>query len=135
MFTRRRLVRLVASKGIKDRAMAFGDKIFHVLGLSCLGSAVFLMVYVFYHVALYGGIICIEPNLFIVAWEVGMTALAVVYFGYVFSKTLMKHLSLPHSDSQTHKHTSTLDNKKEARQRAVTYKKRTRQHGEAGNDL
>jgi len=66
------------------------SKVFHVLGLSCLGSAVFLMIYVFYHVVVYGGIICVEPNLFIVACEVAMSVIAVVYFGYVFGKTLMK---------------------------------------------
>jgi len=92
--------------------MAFKNDVFHVLGLSCLGSAVFLMVYIFYHVALYGGIICIEPNLFIVACEVGMTALAVIYFGYVFSKTLFRHLSIPRSDSRFCTRDLTLNNKK-----------------------
>ena len=70
--------------------MSLKDKAFHTLGLSCLGSAVFLMVYVFYNVALYGGIICEESNLFIVVCEVGMTGIAVIYFGYVLSKTLTK---------------------------------------------
>ena len=72
------------------RAMSVESKVFHILGLSCLGSAVFLMVYVFYHVVLYGGIICVESNLFIVGVETGMTVLAVVYFGYIFGKTLRK---------------------------------------------
>lgn len=55
-----------------------------------MGSAVFLMAYIFFNIAFYGGIICEEQNLFIVAWEVGMTGIAVVYFGYIFSKTLTK---------------------------------------------
>ena len=70
--------------------MSIKNKVFHVLGLSCLGSAVFLMAYVFYHIVLYGGIVCVEPNVLMVACELGMTIQAVVYFGYIFNKTLRK---------------------------------------------
>ena len=80
----------VIAQGGQRAEMLSKGKVFHILGLSCLGSAVFLMAYIFFNIAFYGGIICEEQNLFIVAWEVGMTGIAVVYFGYIFSKTLTK---------------------------------------------
>lgn len=117
-------MRLTLLKEIADIAMAFKNDVFHVLGLSCLGSAVFLMVYIFYHVALYGGIICIEQNLFIVTCEVGMTALAVIYFSYVFSKTLIRHLAITRSNSRFCTRNLTLNNKK--RRSPTSYNARER---------
>ena len=70
---------------------AIGKKlrfIFHSLGLSCLGGAIFLQIIVFAGIANSGYFIATENNPTILILEVGLTAFASIYFVYVYQRLM-----------------------------------------------
>ena len=62
--------------------------LFHTLGLSCIGGAIFLQVLVFTGIAQQGYFTAVEQNVLILTCEVGLTVFAVVYFVYVYQRLI-----------------------------------------------
>ncbi len=60
--------------------------LFHSLGLSCLGGAIFLQVLVFTDILQRGYFRAVEENLAVLSFEILLTAFALVYFLYIFQK-------------------------------------------------
>ncbi len=56
----------------------------HVLGLSSIASALFLQTTVFTSIAQNGYFRGVESNRVILSSEIGLTAFAIAYFGYMF---------------------------------------------------
>jgi hypothetical protein len=54
------------------------------MGLSCIGGAIFLQVLVFTDILQHGYFMAIENNLAILTFEIGLTAFALIYFGYMY---------------------------------------------------
>ena len=68
-----------------SRKMRF---IFHSLGLSCLGGAIFLQILVFADILQHGYFMAVEQNTAILAFEVALTAFAVIYFLYIYQRLM-----------------------------------------------
>jgi hypothetical protein len=62
--------------------------LFHSLGLSCLGGAIFLQVLVFSDILQRGYFRAVEGNLAILSFEILLTAFALVYFVYIYQKLI-----------------------------------------------
>jgi hypothetical protein len=62
--------------------------VFHSLGLSCLGGAIFLQILVFADILQHGYFMAVEQNPAILAFEVGLTGFAAVYFGYIYLRQM-----------------------------------------------
>jgi len=60
--------------------------ILHILGLSCLGGAIFLEILVFTGIVQRGYFMAVESNTFILALETVLTAFAFVYFIYIYQR-------------------------------------------------
>jgi hypothetical protein len=58
--------------------------IFHSLGLSCLGGAVFLQILVFKDIVQQGYFMGIEKNPFILQLEIALTVFAVIYLVHLY---------------------------------------------------
>jgi len=58
--------------------------VFHSLGLSCLGGAVFLQVLVFKDIATQGYFMGVERNPAILLFEVGLTVFGAVYLLHLY---------------------------------------------------
>jgi hypothetical protein len=58
----------------------------HILGLSCLGGAIFLEILVFSDIVQRGYFMAVEGNTFILVLETVLTAVASVYFMYIYQK-------------------------------------------------
>ena len=58
--------------------------IFHSLGLSCLGGAVFLQILVFKDIVQQGYFVGIEKNPVILQLEVALTVFAVIYLVHLY---------------------------------------------------
>ncbi|MGB9741358.1 MAG: hypothetical protein ACP5IM_06715 [Candidatus Bathyarchaeia archaeon] len=58
--------------------------LFHILGLSCLGGAVFLQILVFTDILQHGYFVAIEKNPAILMLELILTAFALIYFIYIY---------------------------------------------------
>jgi len=58
----------------------------HILGLSCLGGAIFLEILVFSDIVQRGYFMAVEGNTFILVLETVLTAVAFVYFIYIYQK-------------------------------------------------
>jgi hypothetical protein len=70
---------------------AFNRKIrfvFHSLGLSCLGGAIFLQGLVFADILQHGYFMAVEQNPAILAFEVALTGFAVIYFIYIYQRLM-----------------------------------------------
>lgn len=65
----------------QDRRM---QTLFHTLGLSCLGGAIFLQALVFADILQRGRFTAVENNPTILAFEIGLTTFAVIYFVYMY---------------------------------------------------
>jgi len=61
---------------------------FHSLGLSCLGGAIFLQILVFTGILQQGYFMAVEQNPAILAFEVSLTAFAVIYFLYIYQRLM-----------------------------------------------
>jgi hypothetical protein len=62
--------------------------LFHTLGLSCLGGAIFLQTLVFAGIVQQGYFMAIEQNSTILSLEVALTVFAIVYFVYIYQRLL-----------------------------------------------
>ena len=60
--------------------------LFHTLGLSCLGGAIFLQTLVFADIATHGYFVAVEHNTFILTSEIALTAFSLVYFAFIFQR-------------------------------------------------
>jgi len=58
--------------------------LFHSLGLSCLGGAVFLQILVFKDIVQQGYFFGVEHNPFIRQFELGLTIFALIYLAYLY---------------------------------------------------
>jgi hypothetical protein len=68
-----------------SRRMRF---VFHSLGLSCLGGAIFLQALVFADIVRNGYFMAIEQNPAILALEVALTIFAAAYFIYIYQRLM-----------------------------------------------
>jgi hypothetical protein len=68
-----------------SRRMRF---VFHSLGLSCLGGAIFLQILVFTDILQHGYFMAVEQNPAILAFEVALTGFAVIYFIYIYQRLM-----------------------------------------------
>jgi hypothetical protein len=62
--------------------------LFHMLGLSCLGGAIFLQALVFAGIVQQGYFMAIEQNTMILSFEVVLTVFAIVYFAYIYQRLI-----------------------------------------------
>lgn len=71
-----------------DRRIQF---IFHSLGLSCVGSAIFLQILVFANILQKGYFSAFEQNIVILTIEIILSGFAAIYFVYIYQR-LMRQL-------------------------------------------
>ena len=60
--------------------------LFHTLGLSCLGGAIFLQVLVFTDIVTHGYFMAVEKNPAILSFEILLTGFSLVYFAYMYQR-------------------------------------------------
>ena len=60
--------------------------LFHTLGLSCLGGAIFLQILVFTDILQHGYFMAVENNPAILIFEIFLTVFALVYFVYMYQR-------------------------------------------------
>ncbi|RLI40617.1 hypothetical protein DRO59_08870 [Candidatus Bathyarchaeota archaeon] len=60
--------------------------LFHSLGLSCLGGAIFLQILVFTDILQHGYFMAVENNPAILAFEIVLTFFALIYFVYMYQR-------------------------------------------------
>jgi hypothetical protein len=60
--------------------------IFHSLGLSCVGGALFLEILVFADILQHGYFMAVEKNTSILAFEICLTAFSLLYFVYMYQR-------------------------------------------------
>jgi hypothetical protein len=60
--------------------------LFHTLGLSCLGGAIFLQILVFTDISQHGYFIAAENNPAILIFEIVLTFFALIYFVYIYQR-------------------------------------------------
>jgi hypothetical protein len=60
--------------------------LFHTLGLSCLGGAIFLQVLVFTDILQHGYFMAVENNPTILSFEILLTVFSAVYFVYMYQR-------------------------------------------------
>ncbi len=58
--------------------------LFHSLGLSCLGGAIFLQILVFSDIFRHGYFMAVERNPAILGFEIVLTVFASVYFVFIY---------------------------------------------------
>jgi hypothetical protein len=62
--------------------------LFHTLGLSCLGGAIFLQTLVFADILQHGYFMAVEQNQAVLTFEVVLTGFALVYFIYIYQRLM-----------------------------------------------
>ncbi len=62
--------------------------VFHCLGISCTGGAIFLQILTFASIFYQGYFWAVEKNPAILSIEIGLTAFALVYFIYVYQRII-----------------------------------------------
>lgn len=62
--------------------------LFHTLGLSCLGGAIFLQALVFSGIVEQGYFMATEKNMMILSFEVVLTLFAIIYFVYIYQRLI-----------------------------------------------
>jgi len=60
--------------------------LFHSIGLSCLGGAIFLQILVFTDILQHGYFIAVENNPTILIFEILLTAFSLIYFIYMYQR-------------------------------------------------
>jgi hypothetical protein len=60
--------------------------IFHIVGLSCFGGAIFLQLLVFTDILQRGYFMAVETNPVILAFEIALTAFSLIYFLYTYQR-------------------------------------------------
>jgi hypothetical protein len=78
--------------------------LFHTLGISCLGGAVFLEALVFSDILQHGYFYAMETEPFILTLELLLTIYTAIYLAYMFYR-LMKRLELTRNATVTPRHT------------------------------
>jgi hypothetical protein len=58
--------------------------IFHSLGLSCVGGAIFLQILMFSDILQQGYFTAVEQNPTILTFEIALTAFTLIYFIYIY---------------------------------------------------
>jgi hypothetical protein len=76
------MIPLVAA--LKQKLSRRIKQIIHSLGFSCLGGALFLQILVFVDILQQGYFMAVEHNQIVLAFEVGLTAFALIYFIYIY---------------------------------------------------
>ncbi|MDI6905196.1 MAG: hypothetical protein QMD13_06900 [Candidatus Bathyarchaeia archaeon] len=75
---------------IKMKANAKLDRrilvLFHSLGLSCVGGAIFLQILVFVDILQHGYFMAVENNPAILTFEIVLTVFALIYFIYIYQR-------------------------------------------------
>ena len=66
-----------------DRRM---QVLFHTLGLSCLGGAIFLQFLVFTDIVTHGYFMAVEKNPAILAFKVLLTVFSIIYFVFIYQR-------------------------------------------------
>jgi hypothetical protein len=75
---------IMSSKTTKqDRRM---HALFHTLGLSCLGGAIFLQILVFTDILTHGYFMAVENNPAILTFEMILTGFSFIYFIYMYQR-------------------------------------------------
>lgn len=69
--------------GRMDRRM---QVLFHTLGLSCLGGAIFLQLLVFTDILTHGYFMAVEKNPAILAFEVLLAVFSLAYFVFIYQR-------------------------------------------------
>jgi len=62
--------------------------VFHGLGLSCIGGAIFLQIIAFSSILQQGYFKAVEPNPAILSFEIVLTAFALIYFIYMYQQLI-----------------------------------------------
>jgi hypothetical protein len=62
--------------------------VFHTLGLSCLGGAIFLQALVFADILQHGYFMAVEQNPAILGFEMALTVFAIIYFIYLYQRLM-----------------------------------------------
>jgi hypothetical protein len=62
--------------------------LFHTLGLSCIGGAIFLQTLVFTGIVQQGYFMAIEQNTAVLSFEVVLTVFAIIYFVYIYQRLI-----------------------------------------------
>jgi len=60
--------------------------LFHTLGLSCLGGAIFLQLLVFTDILQHGYFMAVENNPAILSFEMLLTVFSAIYFAYMYQR-------------------------------------------------
>jgi len=60
--------------------------LFHTLGLSCLGGAIFLQLLVFTDILQHGYFMAVENNPAILSFEILLTVFSATYFVYMYQR-------------------------------------------------
>jgi len=60
--------------------------LFHTVGLSCLGGAIFLQILVFTDILTNGYFMAVEHNFAILTFEVLLTVFSFIYFIYIYQR-------------------------------------------------
>lgn len=60
--------------------------LFHTVGLSCLGGAIFLQILVFTDILTHGYFMAVEKNPAILTFEVLLTAFSLIYFLHMYQR-------------------------------------------------
>lgn len=60
--------------------------LFHTLGLSCVGGAIFLQLLVFTDIVQHGYFTAVENNPAILSFEVLLTVFSAIYFAYTYQR-------------------------------------------------
>jgi len=60
--------------------------LFHSLGLSCLGGAIFLQILVFTDILQHGYFMAVENNPTILTFEMILTFVALIYFVFMYQR-------------------------------------------------
>jgi len=60
--------------------------LFHTLGLSCLGGAIFLQLLVFTDIFQHGYFMAVENNPAVLSFEILLTAFSALYFAYMYQR-------------------------------------------------
>jgi hypothetical protein len=60
--------------------------LFHTVGLSCLGGAIFLQILVFTDILTNGYFMAVEHDLAILTFEVLLTVFSFIYFIYIYQR-------------------------------------------------
>ena len=66
-------------------------KIFHSLGLGCLGGSIFLQTIVFLDIFQRGYFLAVEQNMVILMGEIIMTFFTIFYFIFIIKEIMLKN--------------------------------------------